>query len=261
MVPIDFYPYVLAALAGALVVQLIAFVASNRMQRVDVVDVAWGMSFVAGVLAMQFYRPTAQALVLLVDLFVLAWGTRLAWHIYKRLIRSNQQDERYTKLMSKWPKQNRTAQTLVKIFFVQAVLAVAVGLPVVVIHYYQPSIDVVVALGALLWVIGYGIEALADDQLRQFLQTAKPGTIMQSGIWRYSRHPNYFGEITMWWGIAVMTFVTPLWWLGAIGASFITYLLCFVSGVPLAEERATKKAGWLEYKRKTSVLIPWPPKK
>lgn len=257
---IDILPLIAVALAGALILQTITFGISRYLRRVDVVDVAWGLSAIAIVVALHAYGSPFSPVALLVDALVIAWGARLSWHIARRIQRSPEQDPRYTKIMSKWPRKYHTLQIFGKIFVLQAILATLVSLPVVVLHFYHPEILPVVLLGAAIWVIGFSIESAADMQLRQFLRTAERGELLQSGLWRYSRHPNYFGEVTMWWGIAIMTFVTPLWWLGAVGALTITILIRFVSGVPLAEANAARKKGWQQYQRLTSILVLWPPK-
>ncbi len=197
----------------------------------------------------------------LVDLLVAVWGLRLSWHILRRFLRSSEQDERYTVLINNWPPRYRNVQAFWRIFLLQAVLATLISLPVIVIHLYRPEATWTSFAGMLVWIIGFGLEAVADLQLRRFLQRPRRADLLQDGLWQYSRQPNYFGEITMWWGIALICSVTPLWWLGSFGAVVITYLICFVSGIPPAEARAVGKDGWTDYKRRTSVLVPWPPKR
>lgn len=250
---------VAAGFAAALAVQIIAFIVAFRLKRVDVVDVAWGLSFIAIVKGLQLFSPSVTPWVLIVDVLIALWGLRLSWHIYRRFRRSLKQDERYTALMDKWPQQHLGVQMFVKIFLSQAVLATIISAPVILIHFYQPATMPVAIIGLVLWIIGFIYESVADRQLAAFVQQHR-GELMQTGVWKYSRHPNYFGEMTMWWGISLIACATPLWWVGLIGAVAITYLLCFVSGVPLAENRAKNKKGWSDYSRKTSVLFPWPPK-
>lgn len=257
MVPVDIFQLVGAYFIGALVVQVIAFVFCLVKKRVDVVDVAWGPSFVGGYLAMQLLYPSMTPVVVVVGLLVFAWGMRLSWHIGLRFVRSSKQDERYTALMSSWPQPNRALQIFLRIFVLQAVLATVVGLAIVATYAIQPALTSIVIIGMLVWFIGYCIEAIADAQLRTFLRIAKPGGLMQQGLWRYSRHPNYFGEIVLWWGLAIVSFATPYWWLGAVGAATITLLICFVSGIPPAEKRMATKRGWQQYRDRTSAVVPW----
>lgn len=261
MVPVEFIGYIVAAFLGAISVQIVAFTISVLRKRIDVVDIAWGLSFIAAWISLQVYKPSISFVTIAVSAMVLAWGLRLALHIGRRFLHAPKQDERYTALMKSWPTNNRVAQSFFRIFLLQAILVTVISLPIATIYYFNPDANVFFAIGLIIWLIGYGFEVIADRQLKQFLRSAKPGSLMQGGLWKYSRHPNYFGEVTMWWGIALIAASTPLWWLGMIGAATITILICFVSGIPPAEARTALKPGWAEYKRKTNILIPLPPKK
>jgi steroid 5-alpha reductase family enzyme len=113
-------------------------------------------------------------------------------------------------------------------------------------------------IGTLLWVCGFVFEAIGDAQLKAFI--AKPenrGKLMTEGLWSMTRHPNYFGEITMWWALALIAITLPYGWLGVGGATLITILITKVSGIPPAEKRAAEKPGWEDYKQKTAALIPF----
>ncbi|MGB4768074.1 MAG: DUF1295 domain-containing protein [Candidatus Saccharimonas sp.] len=256
----DFVNLLITALVSAGILQLVTFVYAVRARRVDSIDIAWGLSFIAIVVGMQLVRPTFDLWVVVTELLVLVWGLRLAWHIYRRFLRSDKQDERYTQILEAWPARYRNVQVLVKIFLLQAVLAVVISLPVIIVHQYPPQGSLLVYAGVTIWIVGFMFELIADRQLRMFLAQPKRPELMTTGLWRYSRHPNYFGEVTMWWGIALIALQTPLGLLGLVGAATITVLICFVSGVPLAEKRSARKSGWDEYRRRTSVLFPLPPR-
>lgn len=260
MVLTHLFALITAGFVAALAVQLVAFIIALSLKRVDVVDIAWGLSFIAVVKGLQLSSPSLTPWVLIVDILVTLWGLRLAWHIYRRFKGSLQQDARYTALMEQWPERYQGVQIFVKIFLSQALLATVISLPVILIHFYQPVTMPIAIIGLVLWVFGFIYESVADRQLARFLQQHR-GELMQRGVWKYSRHPNYFGEMTMWWGISLIACTTPLWWVGLIGAATITYLLCFVSGIPLAENRSKTKKGWNKYRSTTSVLLPWPPKR
>jgi steroid 5-alpha reductase family enzyme len=248
------------AFFGTLTLQLVAYVYALRSTRVDIIDAVWGLSFIAAIIAMQLHNPSNSVWVVVVDLLVVTWGTRLSWHIYRRFTHSSVQDERYTTLIRQWPDRLMSLQLFFRLFLVQAVLAAIISLPVIVVHTYQPETSWLSVAGLIVWVIGFVFESIADKQLKVFL--ARPGhdELMTTGLWSYSRHPNYFGEITMWWGIALIACTTPLWWLGIIGSLTISVLICLVSGIPLAEIRTSTKKGWDIYKGNTSVLVPWRPK-
>lgn len=257
----DVLKLIAVTLFGALIVQISAYFYALYTKRVDIIDACWGLSFIAGIVAMQFFSPSFELWIVLVDTLVVVWGLRLSWHIYRRFKKSTIQDKRYTQMISKWPKKYKSMQLLLRIFLVQAALVTTISLVIITVHSGPTKTSWLGLAGSVLWTIGYVFEATADNQLKKFLSKANHPELMTEGLWRYSRHPNYFGELTMWWGIALIACQTPHWWLGFIGALTITILILFVSGVPLAEYHAKNKKGWENYKRKTSPLIPWLPKK
>ncbi|HET7629739.1 MAG TPA: DUF1295 domain-containing protein, partial [Candidatus Saccharimonadales bacterium] len=135
-------------------------------------------------------------------------------------------------------------------------------LPVTLINHSN-SLDLsgLALAGGLVWLVGLSLESIGDRQLRHFMSNPdNKGKIMNRGLWRYSRHPNYFGELTQWWGIFIIALAAPLGWIGFIGPLVLTLLILFVSGIPLSEKRQAKKPGWSYYKKRTSVLVPLPPK-
>jgi steroid 5-alpha reductase family enzyme len=145
----------------------------------------------------------------------------------------------------------------------QSLLAAVVSLPVLVVNATQPTpLTVLSFVGLIIWAVGFYFEAVGDYQLKQFIShPSNKGKLMTKGVWNYTRHPNYFGEIAQWWGIFVISLaVSGYWWLAIIGPLVITGLLVFVSGVPLTEKHFASKPGWEEYKRRTSKLLPLPPK-
>lgn len=252
--------------ASATIFITLVFIVAWRRQRIDLIDSAWGVIFIvitAVTLAASHSRswPGWIAAGLTV-----VWGARLATHIFRRFLASSQQDKRYTELMSTWPHRLLALQTYTRIYLVQALSATIITVPVVIAIRNEHYSVVAVLTGGALWLIGFVFEVVADRQLRSFLsQPANRGHIMTQGLWRYSRHPNYFGEMTMWWGIFVLTLGMNQWLVGIIGPLLITCLLCFVSGIPPAERGAQRRWGgdptYQSYRRRTSVLIPLPPKK
>jgi steroid 5-alpha reductase family enzyme len=111
-------------------------------------------------------------------------------------------------------------------------------------------------LGLVIWIVGFYFQAAGDAQLLAFSKTKQPGAIMQTGLWRYSRHPNYLGEILMWWGIGIIVFPLPLGWLGLLGPLTITWLLMSVSGVPMLEKKYRNDTAYQQYKLQTPALFP-----
>lgn len=237
----------------------LVFLFAWKYKRIDLIDSFWGPTFIV-VAATAFLlgdsKSTASWLVLGL---VAVWGTRLWWHIFRRFLRSDKQDPRYTALSAKWPPRYEWAQVYLRIYLVQAVLAVIISLPVIAITHSGSTTMPYIAIGAIVWLAGFLSEAAADRQLAAFTRDKNnKGKLMGKGLWRYSRHPNYFGEITQWWGIWIISVGTRYSWPAIIGPLVITYLILFVSGVPPAEERAKSKPGWDSYKRRTSMLLPLP---
>lgn len=249
-----FYTLALAVLAYMCLWFCIALVLKRR----DVVDSAWGLGFVL-VAAMTFTLRNNDSWVTTATLLLtLIWGIRLFLHVTTRNWKKKE-DYRYTQLgdlstIALW------ARTFTNVFLLQGVLMLVISLPVIAIM----SADNMPAgwlaiIGVVVWLFGIIFEAIGDYQLRQFLMIKKKGQIMQSGLWRYTRHPNYFGEITSWWGAAIVALAYGQLW-GLIGAATITFLILKVSGIPLLEKRYAKDKAFQEYAKHTSILIPLPPK-
>ena len=252
-----------AALAAASVFMTGVFLWARARGRYDVIDIAWGVVFI--VIAVTTYiLGDPGALQLLLLLLVAAWGLRLSLHIYRRWRRSDKEDHRYQQLRRDYTKKRGGVvwNMYGKVFLVQALLAVVVCTPVIIAMGSEPALIGAWALvGACIWCIGFYFEAVGDWQLRKFLSdSSNKGKIMTRGLWKYTRHPNYFGEMTQWWGIFVIALSVEYGWAGLLGPLVITWLLVFISGVPLTERHFRGRPGWDEYVRRTSKLIPLPPR-
>lgn len=234
------------------------FLVAYRRKRIDTVDISWGLGFVVIALSSALIRPSARTITIAV--LVSIWGLRLAHHIYKRS-KTKGEDPRYIEIASKW-KGNYWFRAYASVFLVQGLLILAVGLPIVVATGRR-IIDLrwLTVVGALIWLTGFIIEALADRQLAKFLQDKNHPKVLKTGLWKYSRHPNYFGELTQWWGIGVIALQVHYGWIGLFGPLLLSLLIIFVSGIPPIEKRRLKDPAYKKYKLQTSALIPWPPKK
>jgi steroid 5-alpha reductase family enzyme len=251
-------PFVLSLFSAVAFLSLV-FVYGQTKKRYDIIDTAWGPAFIViAFVNVALSGHVSWAAWLTVGL-VTVWGMRLAWHIFRRFLHASSEDARYTELRKKWPQKYVGLQVFLRIYLVQALLATLVSLPVIVtIHSPAPQ-PWVALVGGLVWIVGFVIESAADRQLKQFLaQPANKGKLMMSGLWNYSRHPNYFGEMTQWWGIGIIGFGASLMLSALVGPLIITLLIRFVSGVPPAERRAATKPEWEDYKKKTRMLVPLP---
>ncbi len=241
------------------------FIISLIKKRNDVADIAWGLGFLF--VSMRAYSLTphgpttdVESVALIVSLMVAIWGIRLAYHIYRRN-HGKPEDYRYAKWRSEWGKWF-VLRSYAQVYVLQGFLMYIIALPVMVIQISNAYIfGPLEYIGIAVWAVGFLCESAADRQLALFVRDSNnTGKIMQSGLWKYSRHPNYFGEVTQWWGIWIISLGVGGWW-AVVGPLTITFLILFVSGVPLLEKKMAEKPEFAEYKRKTSVLVPWWPKK
>jgi len=232
------------------------FVIARLSNRADIVDTAWGLGFVYVIWLAWRLWGSEGGVPLLIVLFVTAWGLRLAWHIFRRTIKKSE-DHRYAAYRKKW-QDLFWLHTYTRIFLVQALLLLVICSSAIAgIISDQPAFTPLLVLGFLVWAVGIICEAVADYQLGQFVKTKKKGEIMQAGLWRYSRHPNYFGEVASWWGAALVGLSLGQWW-AVIGAAVITLLITKISGIPLLEKHYANNKAFQKYKKHTSVLIPLP---
>lgn len=236
----------------------LAFGVARARRRLDTVDTAWGMGFVLVAWTVYVQQPKGRSL--LIALIVSVWGMRLANHIWQRS-RSRGDDPRYLELSQKW-RGSVWRRAYVSIFLLQGGLIWLVSLPIIAASGHQLSgLSWLSAAGATIWLIGFTIEATADQQLSIFLHAQNHPKVLQTGLWRYSRHPNYFGELTQWWGIGVIACQASYGWLGLIGPLTLSWLIIFVSGIPPIEKRRQKDLEYQAYQRRTSALVPLPPRR
>ncbi len=254
------------ALLVAILSMTSVFVAAKRADRYDVIDVAWGVVFIAILVVtyVGYSRIDFGSTQFLVGALVAVWALRLTMHLQRRWGKLDGEDRRYAALRKGYAKKpgGVGANMYVRVYLVQAVLAVAVSFPVIAVASVTPHpIGWVAAVGAAMWLAGFAFEAIGDWQLARHRRTAKKGTLMTTGLWRFTRHPNYFGEAVQWWGIFVVAASVAPWWLAVVGPVTVTVLLLFVSGVPITEKLLEGRPGWAEYKRRTSAFLPMLPKK
>lgn len=237
------------------------FIMALIKKRNDVADIAWGLGFVLIAWLAFILSATISFYVLLVNCLVTLWGGRLALHVWQRN-KNRAEDPRYRQWRENWGKSFYW-RSYFQVFILQGILLYVICLPVMALNLSSGFFvsNIWYYIGLLVWLIGFLFEVVGDYQLTKFLiKPENKGKIMQSGLWRITRHPNYFGEILLWWGIFIMTINLGYYWL-VIGPLAITFLLVFISGVPLAEKSFIGRSDYEDYKKRTSVLFPWFPKK
>ncbi len=246
----------------AFLIQWIAFVPAYLSHSERFYDLTGSGTYITvTALALTLSRPL-DARAWMLGVLVLIWATRLGSFLFLR-VRASGKDARFDEIKSSLPRflLTWTLQGL----WVSLTLAAALA---AVTARVRVPLDLFAWIGLFVWLIGFGMEALADEQKRRFrADPSKEGQFISSGLWSWSRHPNYFGEITLWVGVAIIASpVLADWqWIGWISPLFVLLLLTRVSGIPMLEQRADDRWGgqtaYEEYKRRTSVLIPWPPKR
>jgi steroid 5-alpha reductase family enzyme len=249
----------LVVLLSALVVLLLMAAtayAARRTGRWAVVDVTWGLGFllvsvVAGVVG----DGDTLRKVLLVGLPVI-WALRLASHISTRA--QGKEDPRYAEL-----KENGRGGFARQVLLPQGAAIFFISIPIQVGVGSDRSVGALAWLGVLVWAVGLAFEAIGDRQLKTFkADPANRGTIMDRGLWSWTRHPNYFGDACLWWGIYLVA--ADSGWAGAatvLSPVAMTYFIYAVTGAKLLERTMSKREGWDAYAARTSIFLPLPPRK
>jgi steroid 5-alpha reductase family enzyme len=236
------------------------FALSLIKKRNDVADVAWGLGFVLlAWLSFSLSYPSDTRGVL-VNTLVSIWGLRLAWHIHGRN-KGKAEDYRYLAWRKAWGEWFYV-RSYFQVYLLQGFFLFLIALPVLVIHQGQRTeVGWTDFLGIAIWALGFFFEVIGDAQLAQFIKNpANKGKLMQQGLWAYTRHPNYFGEVVLWWGIWLLSISISGGWFALIGPVTITFLILQVSGIPMLEKKMAEHPDFAAYKRRVSSFFPWPPR-
>src|SRR5690554_1894277 len=258
------YLYVyLIVLAYFLIWYVIAQVKKNN----GLVDIAWGMGIVVSAVSSLIIGGQYTIAGLVTTGLTAIWGLRLSGYLFIRNF-NKEEDFRYKKFRIKWQKQERI-KSLVYIFILQSVISYVIALPIILTNLiankdFGIESILLVSIGGLIFFIGFIFEVLADHSLQRFKKDPNnKGKIMQKNVWKYSRHPNYFGEVTLWWGLGMIGLSTMnmISFIGLIGPAVITYLILNITGIPLLEKRYKDHVAYQTYAKKTSRFFPMIPKK
>jgi steroid 5-alpha reductase family enzyme len=252
----------LVAAAGAVfvymtVVFLIAILAKDN----SIVDVGWGPGFILVAVVTFFLRPGFEARHVLITLLVLIWGLRLATHIFLRNW-GRGEDFRYAIWRKDWGRWF-IPRSFFQVFMLQGIFMLLISSPTILVNRSRErGLTMLDALGGLVWLTGFLFEAVGDYQLKRFKQKPESrGKIMTAGLWKYTRHPNYFGEAVLWWGIWLVALSVDSGWAAIISPLTISFLLLKVSGVAMLEKKYAGNEEFAAYARRTSPFFPWFPKK
>jgi len=240
---------------------LLLWLASIMLRDVSFIDAFWGLGFVviAGTTWLLTPGGSAERRLLLLALTAI-WGVRLGLYLFHRWRRDGP-DKRYVALLARAPGSPHWF-SLRKVFLLQGALMLVVALPIMLgmIPAEPAAVGPIGWIGAALAIIGIGFETIADAQLAAFRRRGESG-VLDSGLWRYTRHPNYFGDCCFWWGMLLIAAETRFGLSAIVGPLLMTFLLVKWSGAALLERRLKRsKPGYEDYVARTSAFFPAPPR-
>lgn len=234
---------------------------SVLLKRYDIADIAWGLGFIIIAWLGLLMQPEQTAHMMLITGLITVWGLRLAIHILLRN-KTKKEDHRYAQWRKEWGKLH-ALRAYFQVFLFQGLLMLIIATPVYIVSVAPTAtLGMLEYGGAALWLLGFFFETIGDYQLMKFKKDpANKGKIMQTGLWKYTRHPNYFGEVTQWWGIFLIAVSTVNGLYAIISPITITFLILKISGIPMLERKYQGDAEFEAYKKRTSAFFPLPPKK
>ncbi len=250
------------------------FAVSLIWKRNDIADVMWGpgilIAALTGVLASGVSVRSGPLAYLICGL-IIVWSVRLAWQIGSRFLSKTEEDARYAEWRKSW--ENFYLRSYLQVFLLQGVLMILVAMPAITATLYRDGGQyqaVIASIGCLVFILGLVFETVADNQLNTFVKTKMDkSAILGTGLWRYSRHPNYFGEVTAWWGLWIISIAPAI--ADPTSANFeialaalispvtITILILKVSGIPMLEAKYAGNKKFDAYKQRTTAFFPWFP--
>lgn len=250
----------LSAFAAMLALAVAGWLVTLPRRNVNLVDSLWSLFFLFGAVTYATALGTLGPRAALVLSLLTLWALRLSCHLWRRN-RGKPEDHRYQAIRANHSPGFEWTSLFI-VFGLQAILAWAIALPLFAALGAATPLHPLDAAGALLMLAGLAIESLADRQLERFkADPGNRGRVLDHGLWRYSRHPNYFGEACVWWGVWLIALAAGAAWT-ILSPILMTFLLLRVSGVALLEKDiAERRPAYRDYIARTSAFLPWPPKR
>ncbi len=256
-------PLILGGTLLAMLMMIVVWYFAKRMNNAGIVDIWWSFGFTPVAIFYGVFGSGHAVRNALIAAMVCAWSVRLGLHLYKRVMSHHpEEDPRYAALREQFPRN--TWLMFFGFFQLQAVLIGLLSVPIALACANpEPGVGVFEVAGLLLWLIAIGGEAIADTQLAMFrAHPASKGRVCDFGLWKYSRHPNYFFEWIVWVAYFVFALGSPWGWTAIISPLLMLYFLTCVTGIPPSEAHSLKSRGdaYRDYQRRTSAFFPWFPK-
>jgi steroid 5-alpha reductase family enzyme len=249
------------SLAAAALVMVLTAYAAHRTGRVSVVDTAWGIALLAVALVCAVLSGTGQSWLLVA--LVGVWAGRLSSHIFTRS-QGHGEDPRYEKLLGGSLDEVGMGVAVRKVFLIQGAAVWLVSLPLQGAAIAGLEWTWVVVAGVVVWIVGVVFETVGDAQLKAYKADPDRGPVMDRGLWSWTRHPNYFGDACLWWGIWLAGGVASGWVAGlatVLSPIAMTVWLVWITGAKLLERTMMQRPGYPEYAARTSMFVPLPPKR
>lgn len=255
-----------------LVYLIIAFIVGTIKKNNGIMDIFYGPGYsVVALTSIIYYfiiNNTVNIRQIVVTILVIIWSIRLASYVFIRN-KGKPEDYRYKAMRERW-KTNILLKSLIRVYIFQGIVIFIVAFPVWFVNMspnpvlvsFIDFIGITLWISLIVWLIGFLFETFGDYQLYKFKQDPNnKGKVLDQGLWKYTQHPNYFGEVTQWWGIYVIALAVPFGWISIFGPIFITYMIIKVSGIKLLDKHYEGDDIYADYKRRTSLFFPWFPKK
>lgn len=242
---------------GILIFVVVVYCIAQYIRDNSIVDIAWGMGFILAAGIAFFESGSFFTQNLLVNALVFVWGLRLSVYIFVRH-RGKGEDYRYKEMREGWGS-NVALMGLLKVFLPQAIVMFIIAFPVLVINCFPHDGFMITDMaGLMIWILGFYFEAVGDQQMFSYKKDpANKGKVMRTGLWKYTRHPNYFGEAAMWWGIFLIAIPSGYWYLSFWSPVVITLLIVKVTGVELLEKKYKDHPEYQQYIQTTNSFLPW----
>jgi steroid 5-alpha reductase family enzyme len=251
------------------VAMTVTAVLARRLNRASVVDVTWGLAFVVSAVVCALVGPAVSDSdpwrAWLLAALVTVWGIRLSWHIATKQ-RGHPEDPRYLKLIGGEVNDGHFGDAVRRVFVIQGLAVWLVSLPIQAASVVDVRWSWLVWAGAALWLVGLVFESVGDAQLAAYKaqdRDLRP-PVLDTGLWRFTRHPNYFGDACVWWGLWLAGGLASGWLPAAatlVAPFAMTYFLAYATGARLLEQTMMQRPAYREYAAKTSMFVPWPPRR
>lgn len=239
---------------GLLTSYTLLFLLSLYLKDNSIADIFWGLGYLQVAVHSMVISGSFAPSQLLLNSIILIWSLRISLYILSKKWLKKGEDPRYAKWRREW--KYFYLRSFFQVYIFQGFLLLIISIPIILVNQTPPSLGMLSISGLLIAMFGLVYETIGDLQLRSFIKHKEKGQIMKKGLWKYSRHPNYFGESVFWLGVSIVAAqASPIAFISWI---VITFLLRFVSGVPMAEARYEDNKEFQEYKKKTPPMLPNP---